>query len=74
MALRFRGFLESPRLRFIAAGDTFQHQEKFQAWAWCWNENTRCWVNENETSKDAFAIRAIAHLPDIWIVCKGPVE
>lgn len=32
---------------FYASGNTFAYKEKFKSWAWYWNAEKRCWINDN---------------------------
>lgn len=63
-----------PSLRFIASGNTYAHREELRSWAWHWDQGRRVWLNENETSPDCLAIKAIAALPGVQVLCEGPID
>jgi hypothetical protein len=70
----FDDLMGSPRLRFVATGNTYPHRETLASWAWHWNAGKKAWINENEVSADNPCIAAIADIPDITVTCEGKAE
>ena len=73
-ALDAAALLGTPRLRFVATGNTYAHRETLTSWGWYWNAKRRTWINENETSADELCIAIIRDLPGVTVRCVGPVE
>lgn len=60
--------------RYVATGQTYQHQQTFASWAWHWDAERRAWIEDNGSEEEEPCIQAIKCLPGVRVAIEEDDE